>query len=91
MTKHKETLRDVVLSKSETEWFKANKKNVMFELNHLELHHLDNYLLNLSNKGVKDLDNKNNSNIAFLLGMTNQRPHGKIHTKGGGFPDKIKK
>ena len=87
MTKHKETLRDVVLSKSETEWFKANKKNIMFELNHLELHHLDNYLLNLYNKGVKDLDNKNNSNIAFLLGMTNQEPHGKIHTKGGGFPD----
>lgn len=87
MTKHKETLRDAVLSKSDTEWFVANKKNVMFELNHLELHHLDNYLLNLYNKGVKDLDNKNNSNIAFLLGMTNQEPHGKIHTKGGGFPD----
>lgn len=87
MTKHKETLRDIVLSKANTEWFITNKKNIMFELNHLELHHLDNYLLNLHNKGVKDLDNKNNSNIAFLLGMTNQEPHGKIHTKGGGFPD----
>ena len=87
MTKHKENLRDVALSKSETEWFKANKKNIMFELNHLELHHLDNYLLNLYNKGVKDLDNKNNSKIAFLLGITKQETHRKIHTKRGGFPD----
>lgn len=81
------TLRELVLSYSETEWFIKHKKNIMFELNHCELHHVDNYLLNLYRNGVKGLPNKNNSNIAYLIGITEEEPFGKIATVGGGFPD----
>ena len=64
-----------------------NKKNIMFELNHCELHHIDSYFLNLYNAGIKDLDNPNSSNILYLLGMTSIEPHKRIDTVGGGFPD----
>ena len=64
-----------------------NKKNIMFELNHCELHHIDSYFLNLYNAGIKDLDNPNSSNILYLLGMTTIEPHKRIDTVGGGFPD----
>ena len=81
------TLRELVLSHSQEEWFLHNKKNIMFELNHCELHHIDSYFLNLYNAGIKDLDNPNSSNILYLLGMTTVEPHKRIDTIGGGFPD----
>ena len=81
------TLRELVLSHSQEEWFLHNKNNIMFELNHCELHHVDSYFLNLYNAGIKDLDNPNSSNILYLLGMTTVEPHKRIDTVGGGFPD----
>ena len=81
------TLRDLVESLSDTEFYKSNYEYIRFELNHLELHHIDNYLLNLYNKKVSGINNKNNSNIAYLIGITEDRPEYKITTKGGGFPD----
>ena len=81
------TLRDLVESLSDTEFYKSNYEYIRFELNHLELHHIDNYLLNLYNKKVSGINNKNNSNIAYLIGITEDRPDYKITTKGGGFPD----
>lgn len=81
------TLRELVLSHSQEEWFLHNKNNIMFELNHCELHHVDSYFLNLYNAGIKDLDNPNSSNILYLLGMTTIEPHKRIDTVGGGFPD----
>ncbi len=81
------TLRELVLSHSQEEWFLHNKKNIMFELNHCELHHIDSYFLNLYNASIKDLDNPNSSNILYLLGMTSVEPHKRIDTVGGGFPD----
>ena len=81
------TLRDLVESLSDTEFYKSNYEYIRFELNHLELHHLDGYLYNLYNNGIKDLPNKNNSNIAYLIGITNEEPTHRITTVGGGFPD----
>lgn len=81
------TLRELVLSFSDSEWFVAHKKNIMFELNHCELHHIDTYLFNLYNKGIKGLPNKNNSAIAYLLGITSEEPIRRVSTVGGGFPD----
>lgn len=60
---------------------------VEFELNHLEIHGLDNYLFNLVDKGVAGLENKNSSSIAYILGITDVRPTGNIKTKGGTSPD----
>lgn len=79
-------LRDLVSSKAQG-LDEQMSKWVRFELNHLELHHLDDYLLNLYNRGVSGLSNKNNSSIAYLIGITNEKPTARINTVGGGFPD----
>lgn len=82
------TLRELVLSHSDSDWFKEHKSNIMFELNHCELHHIDSYYLNLYNAGVKGIDNnESNSSISYLLGIVTVPPNGKVHTVGGGFPD----
>ena len=81
------SLRQLVDSNKNSEFYKNNYDNIRFELNHLELHHLDGYLYNLYNNGIKDLLNKNNSNIAYLIGITNEEPTHRITTVGGGFPD----
>lgn len=82
------TLRELVLSYSDTDWFKGHKANIMFELNHCELHHIDSYYLNLYNAGVRNIEeNEANSSIAYLLGIVATPPTGKVHTVGGGFPD----
>ena len=65
------TLRELVLSRSNDDRFAKHKKNIMFELNHCELHHIDTYLFNLFNKGVSGLPNKNNSAFyIFYLSMS---------------------
>lgn len=81
------SLRDLVGSFSDSDFYKNNYDNIKFELDHLELHCIDNYLFNLYNKGVKNLSNKNNSNLAYLIGITNEPPKSRITTVGGGFPD----
>lgn len=82
------TLRELILSYSDTDWFKGHKANIMFELNHCELHHIDSYYLNLYNAGVRNIEeNAANSSIAYLLGIVTTPPTGKVHTVGGGFPD----
>ena len=87
MTEYK-NLRELVLSHSETDWFKEHKANIMFELNHCELHNIDSYYLNLYNAGVRNIEeNEANSSIAYLLGIVTTPPTGKVHTVGGGFPD----
>ena len=69
------SLRQLVDSNKSSEFYKNNYDNIRFELNHLELHHLDGYLYNLYNNGIKDLPNKN------------EEPTHRITTVGGGFPD----
>lgn len=82
------TLRELVLSYSDSDWFKEHKSNIMFELNHCELHHIDSYYLNLYNAGIKGIQqNDANSSIAYLLEIVTVPPNGKVHTVGGGFPD----
>lgn len=82
-----QTLRELVQSFSDSDFYKSNYEFIRFELNHLELHHTDSYLLNLFNKGIKVDENPNNSNIAYLIGVTTEPPSGRIKTVGGGFPD----
>lgn len=81
------SLRNIVEQYVDHPWYIANKKNIDFELNHLELHYLDSYLLNLYNQEINVGPNPNNSNIAYLIGLTEEEPTGRIKTVGGGFPD----
>lgn len=80
-------LRDVVLAYEYHPWFIEHKDDLMFELNHLELHYLDDYLFNLYLDEIEIDENPNNSNIAYLIGITSKEPTGRIKTVGGGFPD----
>lgn len=83
-----ETLRELLENKYyDSSWYKDHSFDVDFELNHLELHDLDGYLLHLYNEQIKVNQNKNNSNIAYLIGITNQEPSGRIKAVGGSFPD----
>ena len=81
------TLRQLIESHKDNQFYIENYENIRFEINHLELHGIDNYLLNLYNNDVKGLPNKNNSNIAYLIGLTSEKPTKRITTVGGGFPD----
>lgn len=72
---------------TDSDFYIQNKDNINFELNHLEVHNLDDYLYNLFIKKVSGLSNKNNSNIAYLIGLTNEKPTSRIKTKGGTSPD----
>lgn len=85
--KHPNTLREAVKSCIDTAFYQQNIDNINFELNHLELHDLDDYLLTCFKKGIKDESNEGNSNIKYLLDMTSIAPVGPVETKGGNFPD----
>lgn len=80
-------LRDIVNTYHENEWYLAHKKDVDFELNHLELHDADDYVLKLYEKGIKTTANDSNSNVLFLLGITNVEPSDRVECVGGAFPD----
>lgn len=80
-------LRELVFSFEEDDWFVSNKENILFELNHLELHSLDGYLKYLYENGIRSQSNKPNSSIAYLVGITTIEPRGKVITKGGTTPD----
>ncbi len=72
---------------SDEQFYLDNKEWIYFELNHLEIHNLDNYLYNSYTKGINSLANPNNSSIAYLIGLTDCIPVNKIKTKGGTAPD----
>jgi hypothetical protein len=67
-------LREVVNQYAGHPWFMENYSNIIFELNHLELHFLDDYLFNLYMDEVSIDENPNNSNIAYLIGITSKEP-----------------
>ncbi len=80
-------LREIVNSYSDTDFYKENYANIKFEIDHLELHGLDNYFFQLHRQNIRIDENPNNSNIAYLLGITTKAPSGRIKSKGGSFPD----
>ena len=49
----------------------------------------DKYLLYLLEKGVK-VTNAPNSLVAYLIGITDEQPQGKLEYKGGTSPDCVK-
>ena len=81
------TLRQEVEAAKDNPWYALHERDINFELNHLELHDTDEYLLAMLDSGIKAKKNPNNSNIAFLLGITDDEPTGRITTVGGSFPD----
>ena len=81
------TLRDILFEYRNEDWFRAHERDIIFELNHLELHSLDDYLLKMHEKGIKAASNPNNSNIAYVLGITDEEPTQAITAVGGSFPD----
>jgi DNA polymerase-3 subunit alpha len=82
-----ETLRKLVQSTYDSAFYQNNKEAIDFELNHLELHSLDDYLLKMHEKGVVSSSNEGNSHVAYLIGVTNKAPEGEVVTSGGSFPD----
>lgn len=80
-------LRDVLSGYSDNDWYLRHKRDVDFELNHLELHDMDGYVLTLHEKGVRTDKNEHNSNILYLLGITSCEPQDRIECVGGAFPD----
>lgn len=81
------SLREVVESKSNTDWYIKNKDKIKFELNHLELHDLDDYLFSMYKKGIISSTNDSNSNVSYLIGITSVEPYEQVKTVGGSFPD----
>lgn len=81
------TLREEVESRLDSDRASDRHDHIRFELNHLELHDLDDYLITCFNKSIKDVDNVNNSNIKYLLGMTDVIHEGAVVTAGGSWPD----
>ena len=80
-------LRDIVTGFYGNEWYLAHKRDIDFELNHLELHDMDEYVLMLHNKGIRIDHNEHNSNILYLLDITSKEPLERIECVGGAFPD----
>lgn len=81
------TLREVVESFVDSEWYASNKSKIVFELNHLELHDLDDYLFRMWKKGIVSSTNSTNSNVSYLIGITSVEPTEQVKTAGGSFPD----
>lgn len=81
------TLRELVESKYSTDRYRDIEDSVRFELNHLELHGMDDYLFTCHKKNMVDVENIYNSNIKYLIGMSDHIIPGPIVTTGGSFPD----
>ena len=81
------TLRDVVEGLYVSPRYEGIESSIRFELNHLELHGLDDYLLTCYDKKMYDTENKTNSNIKYLLEMTDTVHLGNVTTSGGSWPD----
>lgn len=81
------TLRELVSTYEAEPWYKENEKDIVFELNHAELHSLDDYLLACHQKELRSSVNSNNSYLWYLLDMTPEAPTGPVKTTGGSFPD----
>ena len=84
MEELRNTVEDFLLKSSRSEGIESY---VNFELNHLELHEMDDYLFQCFLKGLIDEENKTNSNIKYLLGMTDSIRDGPVETVGGSWPD----
>ena len=80
-------LRTIIEDHKESDRYIGREAHIRFELNHLELHDLDNYVLDCWNKGIRDEENISNSNIKYLLKLTDSINDGPIETKGGNWPD----
>lgn len=81
------TLREIVNNNKTSEFYTDNALEIEFELNHLELHYMDSYLLSMVKKGIVSSENEGNSHVAYLIGITTCAPTGSLKTSGGSFPD----
>lgn len=85
------TLREVIEHRTfageKANFSTENWKAIQFELNHLELHSMDDYLYTMHRKGISSDSNEGNSHVAYLLGLTTVKPDGPLVTVGGSFPD----
>jgi len=80
-------LRPIIDTFKENKFYIDNYSIINEELNHLEIHNLDDYVYNLFTMNAKVEHNKNNSAILYLLGITNIPPVKKITMLGGTKPD----
>jgi DNA polymerase-3 subunit alpha len=56
------------------------------ELGAIEIHGLEDYFLEIYDKGIK-VSNAPNSAVAYIIGITDEKPDGIIKYKGGTSPD----
>lgn len=56
------------------------------EIGAVEIHGMEDYFLTLLEKGIK-VSNDCNSIIAYLIGITDDKPNGSLDYKGGTLPD----
>lgn len=56
------------------------------EIGAIELHKLEGYFLDIYNKKIK-VTNTSNSIVAYLIGITDEKPKGSLRYKGGALPD----
>lgn len=56
------------------------------EIGAIELHKLEDYFLDIYNKKIK-VTNASNSIVAYLIGITDEKPKGSLRYKGGALPD----
>lgn len=80
-------LRPIIEGFKDSPFYLSNASAINEELNHLEIHELDDYVYNLFTMNAQVEHNKNNSAILYLLGITNVPPVKKITMVGGTKPD----
>ena len=56
------------------------------EIGAIEIHGLEGYFLDIIRQGIQ-VTNTPNSVVAFLLGITDDKPNGSVKYKGGSLPD----
>lgn len=56
------------------------------EIGALEIHGYDSYLLYLYDNNIR-VSNRPNSTVAYLIGITDEKPTASIKYKGGTIPD----
>ena len=81
------SLREEIEKRADSPRYEGRHAHIRFELNHLELHDLDGYLLACFKRGIKEDLNPNNSSIKYLLEMTDDIQDGPVATQGGSWPD----
>lgn len=56
------------------------------EIGAVEIHGLEDYFLDILYSGQK-VSNPNSSIVAYLIGITDEKPVGSLNYKGGTMPD----